>query len=284
MQNGHPIAYASRALTETESRYAQIEKEMMAIVFSVEKFNDYTFGRRTIVHTDHKPLESIVKKPLHRAPKRLQGMMIRLQKYDLEVRYERGNKMFLADTLSRAHLPSCAQVESEFETINMMNYLPISEARLLQIQRETENDESLQALKAVIQQGWPEDKSALPPVVSPYFNMRDEMSVQDGLIFKGERVVVPKAARGELLRRIHDSHLGVNGCLNRARECLYWPGMTGDIKNHVSTCEACREYERSQTKETFKSHETPSRPWQYVAADLFELQGKSYLVTSFGER
>ena len=57
MQNGHPIAYASRALTETESRYAQIEKEMLAIVFSVEKFNDFTFGRRTVVHTDHKPLE-----------------------------------------------------------------------------------------------------------------------------------------------------------------------------------------------------------------------------------
>ena len=77
MQDGHPIAYTSRALTETESRYAQIEKEMLAIVFSVEKFNDYTFARRTIVYTDHKPLQSIVKKPLHRAPKRLQGMMIR---------------------------------------------------------------------------------------------------------------------------------------------------------------------------------------------------------------
>ena len=57
MQNGHPIAYASRALTETETRYMQIEKEMFAIVFSVEKINDYTFGRKTIVHTDHKPLE-----------------------------------------------------------------------------------------------------------------------------------------------------------------------------------------------------------------------------------
>ena len=79
--------------------------------------------------------------------------------------------MFLADTLCRAYLPSCTQVESEFETINMMNYLPISEATLLQIQRETEKDESLQALKALIQQGWPEDKSALPSFVSPYFNM-----------------------------------------------------------------------------------------------------------------
>ena len=66
---GTPLRTPVEPLTEIESRYAQIEKEMMAIVFSVEKFNDYTFGRRTIVHTDHKPLESIVKKPLHRAPK-----------------------------------------------------------------------------------------------------------------------------------------------------------------------------------------------------------------------
>ena len=72
------------------------------MLFSLEKFNDYTFGRKTIVHT----LESIVRKPLHHAPKRLQGMMIRLQKYDLDIHYERGNRMFLADTLSRAYLPS----------------------------------------------------------------------------------------------------------------------------------------------------------------------------------
>ena len=131
----------------------------------------------------------------------------------------------------------------------MMNYLPISEARLLQIQRETEQDESLQVLKAVIQHGWPENKSTLPLLASPYFDMRDELSVQDGLIFKGERVVVPKAARSGLLKSIHNSHLGVNGCLNRARECLYWPGMRGAIKNYVSTCEACRGYEQVQRKE-----------------------------------
>ena len=188
MQNGHPIAYASRALTETESRYAQIEKEMLAIVFSVEKFNDFTFCRRTVVHTDQKPLESIFMKPLHRAPKRLQGMLIRLQKYDLVIQYKRGSRMFLADTLSRAYLPSGAQIESEFETINMMNYLPISEARLLQIERETEQDESLQVLKAVIQHGWPENKSTLLLLASPYFDMRDKLSIQDGLIFKGERI------------------------------------------------------------------------------------------------
>ncbi|PFX33304.1 Retrovirus-related Pol polyprotein from transposon 17.6 [Stylophora pistillata] len=84
MQGGQPLAQASRTLTETESRYAQIEKEMLAIVFEMEKSNDYTFGRKTVVFSNYKPLESIPKKPLHRAPKRLQGMIIRLQKYDLE--------------------------------------------------------------------------------------------------------------------------------------------------------------------------------------------------------
>ena len=104
MQNGHPIAYASRTLSETETRYAQIEKEMLAIVYAVEKFNEYTFGRKVTIYSDHKPLESILKKPLHRAPKRQRGMMIRLQKYDIEVKYEKGSNMFLADTLSRARI------------------------------------------------------------------------------------------------------------------------------------------------------------------------------------
>ena len=153
---------------------------MLAIVFSVKTFHDLTFRRRTVVHTDHKPLESIFTKSLHRAPNRLQGMLIRSQKYDLVFQYERGSRMFLADMLFRAYLPSGAQIESEFETINMMNYLPISEARLQQIQRETEQDALLQVLKTVIQHGWPEDKSTLPLPASPSFDIRDERPFSRG--------------------------------------------------------------------------------------------------------
>ena len=241
MQDRHPIAYASRALTETESRYAQIEKEMLAIVFGVERFNYYTCGKKTVVFSDHKPLESIIKKPFHCAPKRLQGMIICLQKYDLEVRYEKRSRMFLADALSRASLPAGDQDESEFETINMIKYLPMSEERLQQIQQDTAVDESLQVLKAMIQGGWPEHKSDVPSIISPYLDMRDEMAIQNDIIFKGGQVVVPRASRSELLKRIHNSHLGVSGCLNRACECVFWPGMTAEIKNHVSACEACRD-------------------------------------------
>jgi len=92
--------------------------------------------------------------------------------------------MFLADTLSRAFLPASRQDEKEFETINMMKYLLVSEERRLLIQQDNESDESLQVLKTVIQKGRPEHRSNVRSIISPYFNMRDEMSIQDGLIFK----------------------------------------------------------------------------------------------------
>ena len=87
MQKGQPVAYASRSLTETERNYTQIEKELLAIVFGTEKFNQYTYGRRVIVESDHKPLETISKKPLVSAPKRLQRMLLRLQKTKILLQY-----------------------------------------------------------------------------------------------------------------------------------------------------------------------------------------------------
>ena len=103
MQNEQPVAYASRSLTDTERNYAQIEKEMLAIVYGLNKFERYTLGKEVTVESDHKPLEAILKKELTRAPKRLQRMMLSLQKYQFQVVYKKGQEMYLADTLSRAH-------------------------------------------------------------------------------------------------------------------------------------------------------------------------------------
>ena len=83
------MVYASHALTETETCYSQIEKEMLAIVYALEKFNQFTYGRCVTIYSDHKPLEAISKKPLAHAPRRLQGMIMRFQKCDFDVQYER---------------------------------------------------------------------------------------------------------------------------------------------------------------------------------------------------
>lgn len=164
---------------------------MLAIEFSLEKFHQYTFGRCVQIQSDHKPLESILKKPLARAPQRLQGMIMRLQNYIINVTYHQGKNMHIADMLSRACLTGGKAAQEEFEQVNMAKYLPITEKRLEEIKRETGEDEALKVLTSVVLQGWPDSKAQVPSEAAPYFSIRDEISVQDGVLFRGERVVVP---------------------------------------------------------------------------------------------
>ena len=99
-----PIVFFSRALTDSEIMYAQIEKEVLAIVFSAEKFDQNIFGHSVTAQSDHKPLDSISKKHLFSAPNRLPGMIMRVPRYNLEVVYIQGKLLYLADTLPRAFL------------------------------------------------------------------------------------------------------------------------------------------------------------------------------------
>ena len=145
---------------------------------------------------------------------------------------------------------------------------------------ETRRDQSLRSLSETILVAWPDDEKDAPPLTHPYFSMRDELTVQDGLIFKENAVVIPRNLRAAMKAKIHSSHLGIEACLRRARECLYWPAMSAEIKEHISACEICRELDTtSQAKETLMSHEAPSRPWEKIATDIFTLDGKDYLVT-----
>ena len=105
LQEGKPIAFASKSLTDIEVNYAQIEKQTYAILFGCKRYHQYVYGRPVKVESDHKPTESIWKKPLHTAPPRIQRMLLQLQKYDLHVEFVKGKSIPLADTLSRKYLP-----------------------------------------------------------------------------------------------------------------------------------------------------------------------------------
>ena len=241
------MAYASRSLTDTEGNYAQIEKEMLAILFGVERFEQCVYGRPVLIQTDHKPLESIFRKSLLSAPKRLQRMLLRLQKFDLHVEYKKGSEMYLADTRSRA-FQVCkgtqkdavedvlyieemrGNTERELESINMIQYLPVSEETQALIQQATESDATLRELKSIIRKGWPPTKEEASASIRDYFPFREELSLQNGLVFKGERLVIPTSVREDMLTKIHASHIGIQGCLRRAREVMYWPGMNKDVE------------------------------------------------------
>ena len=245
MQDGRPISFASKALTPTESRYAVIEKEMLAVLFSLKKFHQYTFGNRTTVFSDHKPLQSILKKPLDQAPRRLQGMILATQLYNFEVQYIPGKDMHIADLLSRSYLPDASECDS-FDHVNAVDYIPVRSKRLSKMRKATQDDDVLQMLITVVQEGWPDDKILLPPQVMLYFHCRDEIVVNDGLVFKGSRVIVPESMRKEIKEALHTAHIGVESTLRRARECVYWPSMNSDIKMMISQCEICNKHNTSQ--------------------------------------
>ena len=130
------------------------------------------------------------------------------------------------------------------------------------------DDDVLQQLKDVIQTGWPEEKQELPAVLATYFTFRGELGIYDGLVFKGERLLVAKQMRPKLKEKLHSSHIGVNGCLRRARECMHWPGMTAELKEYISQFETCSKYEVRQQKESLMSHEISNRSWEKVGTDL----------------
>ena len=247
-----------------------------------------------MVESDHKPLETIFSKPLASAPRWLQKILMRLQRYDLVIQYKKGKEMYLADTLSHHYLGAedsgttakvshiCSKLEQELETdegLDEINQLLAQEAQVNEYHVATDSDETLQAVKIIIKKGWPDEKSRLPPVTAPYYHLRDELLTQDGLIFRGDRLIVPKSLRRQTIKELHASHQGVEATLRRARETLYWPNMKNEIKDHISRCDVCLWFVPKQPKETLISHAIPNRLWVKVATDLFKYKQKSYLVT-----
>lgn len=281
LQDGVPVAYASRVLTPTEQRYAQIEKECLSVVYGLERFDQYTYGRMINVQNDHKPLETIVKRPLNAIPKRLQAMMMRLNRYDLNLVYKPGSQVILADTLSRAYSTSNDdQTSSDIsEFINTLGYLPITDKRLDEIRQATDTDETFKRLCDTIRHGWPNSQADLHPSLQPYFPIRDCLSVSDDIIVKGECLVIPPALRQDVKRRLHSAHLGKDSMLRRAREIIYWPGMKQEIIQLAQSCDICQDMARRNQKEPLIQHEKGDRPWQKIAADLFSIQGRNYMVT-----
>ncbi|XP_030587995.1 uncharacterized protein K02A2.6-like [Archocentrus centrarchus] len=274
-----PVAYASRSMTETEQRYAQIEKETLGLVFGCGKFHSYVYGLPTFaVETDHKPLIAIRKKNLNDMSPRIQRLMMFLQRYDFELIYTPGKYIVLADALSRAPAPSddtqCSPVSVDVEMhINMVTAsLPASDVMLQQIAQETAKDPQLQKVIHLSQNGWSRG------VCPGWYPVRADLCVANGLLLRQNRILIPQSMRRDMLQRIHEGHLGVEKCKRRAREAVYWPGINRDIEEMVQKCETCLKHRYKQQKEPMLIADLPTAPWQKVGTDLFHLHGKDYLL------
>ena len=156
--------YVSRALTETEQRYSNIERELLAIVFALERLNHYTFGRTITVQSDHQPLQSIWKKSIVSTSQRLQRLLLRLAHYDLNIEFLREKENIIADTLSRVcplQSTNSKAIDSSIDVIpvhHITQSAPVSKTRLQELRLATQSDPTLSSLAKTVHKGWPQSK------------------------------------------------------------------------------------------------------------------------------
>lgn len=281
LQDSKPVAYASKSLNSTEENYAQIEKELYAVLFGCKRFHEYMYGRKVVVESDHKPLEAILKKPLAAAPPRLQRMILQLQRYDITIIHRPGKDIPVADTLSRKSIEYHDRnlnegMEAQVHTV--ITSVPVSDKRLSEIREATSLDSQLIALKRATLDGWADTRTHCPPIIQEFWNHRDEISEIDGIMFKGEKIIIPRKLRENMIERIHSSHMGVEKSKNRARDLIFWPGMGKAIEAAVEACSVCQERRSANPKEPLLSHAIPERPWQVIGTDLFTWNSRDYII------
>lgn len=278
-QNQAPIAYASRALTRTEQNYAQIEKELLAVVFSLEKFHDYTYGRHVTVHSDHRPLVSIVKKPIADLTPRIQRLRLRLLRYNFELVFQPGKELYVADTLSRAFLSHepADETYQNFDVHSCTNVVASSE-KLAELVAATAADPDFQKLKVYLRGGWPKSKTKLTPLLRKFRTFADNLNFRDNLLLFRNRIVVPTSLISKMLGILHAGHLNVNKTKQLARNTLFWIGMSTDIELFVASCDECNKFRKNQPPEELLPFPCPTRPWQRLHTDIFTHNSVNYLV------
>ncbi|XP_061710675.1 uncharacterized protein K02A2.6-like [Cydia pomonella] len=283
LQAGRPVEFASATLTDAQTRYAQIEKELLAIVFGLERFHQYVYAHGDVtIETDHKPLEALFSKPLDAVPARLQRMMLRIQGYDFKVVYKPGKYMFVADTLSRAPLPDNIS-DKVSEEINdqscfLLENVRFSDGKLRTIRQVTTDDDECQLIIKYIQSGWPHSKYEVNEKVRGHWSLRNSFEYVDGIIFKDNLVYIPKALRAEMISRVHDGHMGIDRCKRHARDVMFWPGMSRDVERRVRRCGACAARAPRAQREPMLPHDIPDLPWIKVGSDIFQYGSKYFLI------
>jgi len=282
---GKIVCYASKSLNKTEQDYAQIEKELYAIVFGCQKFHQYIFGRNVTVYTDHKPLEAIFSKPISKSPARLRRMLLALRPYHISIVFKPGREIPVADALSRLHAPDDGirtplQEEIDVYVHSVMTSLPVRDKKFQAIKKASEEDQIIDVLITTIRNGWPISLKRCPKEVIDHWNFREELTVCDGVVMKGDRILIPKSMRAEILQQLHTPHLGIEKTRQRARQVVFWPGISKAIDEATRQCESCAKFGPSNQKEPLMSIPPPSLPWEHLGCDLMELDGVDYLVTS----
>ena len=266
------IEYASRPLTETEQRYSQTEREMLGVVWACEHYNLYLYGSSFKVITDHKPLLGIVKHT-SKPTARLERLILRLQPYKMSLIYKPG-KNNEADYLSRhpqnakmPHHKSRIDFQVDCVCVNALNEYKDDGLTMEAVNKATKEDSTLQTVMKMItgEQEWKKSDE-----LWPYKLVKDELSISNGLVLRGDRIVIPKKLQNKTIQIAHRSHQGIVKTKALLRETIWFPGLDRQVEQAVRECLSCQAATRSNTSNQAPLMMTnlPNGPWEEVSADF----------------
>ena len=265
-QQSHPVMYFSRRLSETESRYSNIEREALAIVWAMERAKQFLLGSHFTLETDHRPLEFLLGRR-RQLPKianaRLLRWAIKLMAFDFDVIYTRGSAIPHADALSRLDFKSDAaeQATSGGDAIHWANQSVIPWE---QLQFETRRERLLNdIIRRIETNRW----SNCSPSERPFKSIRQALLVEEGVLCYGDRPVIPASLRPRVLELVHcDTHLGANSTRSRLQTCAWWPGYCADVEAFIRGCHVCSKI-RPSRQSTVHTWPSESEPWHRVHMD-----------------
>ncbi|XP_026319241.1 uncharacterized protein LOC113229771 [Hyposmocoma kahamanoa] len=257
-KDGHerPVCYASRTLNSAEKNYSQIQREATAIIFGVRRFHQYLYGRASpfVLRTDHKPLLTIFG-PHRGIPEvsanRLQRYAIFLAAYNYTIEYIRSSdnsadflsRLSIGPTDGRVVREGCALLQSEkcgeSETAAYVNFvvegnLPVT---LHALQQETDRDLLLSKVKGYVMHGWP--RKVTDSNLKPFHNCRFQLSIENGVLMRGHKVIIPQSFRETICNELHSSHFGIIQMKAEARKRLWFPGIDATLERLAAACSVC---------------------------------------------
>ena len=275
-----PIAFASRTLGPAEKRYSQLDKEGLAIIFGVKRFHQYLAGRHFTILSDHKPLQHLFQETNGiptLASARIQRWALTLGAYDYAIRYKPGTAHANADVLSRLPLPDSSPTEETpgeiTLSINMLQSLPVLAKDVCSW---TTRDPTLSKVRTMLSSGW---KECTDPALKPFIQRRDGLSLDDGCILWGSRVVVPQQGREFVLEELHEGHPGIARMKALARSFVWWPGIDKELELKVKQCESCQKNQHLPATAPIQPWEFPKTPWSRLHIDYAgPVDGHMFLV------
>ena len=236
-----PIGYASRSLNNSERNYSTLEKEALAVIYGVKKFHQFLYGHKFTIKTDHKPLEGLLNEkkgvPMQAAP-RIQRWALTLAAYEYSISYKAGLTNQNADALSRLPLPEMPKsVPVPSETIHLMEHLDGTPVSSHQLRDWTRRDPIISQVLHFTLNKWPIKCES--EEFKPYFHRKTELSIAEGCLLWGSRVVVPPQGRSKVITELHEAHPGVSRMKALTRSYVWWPGLDQEIERVVNNCEQC---------------------------------------------